>query len=110
MLSVSGGAQEPSLDQAPLTTKDTAKLAPAGAVLDRIQSEVDGIAATTRLLEGSMASLPEAVKETNGAIAEAATWATKAGEISGGFSSTVQTIASIASTIETIARQTRLLA
>jgi methyl-accepting chemotaxis protein len=82
----------------------------ATEALSRIKFELTSVEATARSLEGSTGGLAVAVRETKAAIDEAATWARTAGATSNGFSSMAQTIAGIASTIERIARQTRLLA
>ena len=82
----------------------------ATEALSRIKFELASVEATAQSLEGSTGGLAVAVRETKAAIDEAATWARTAGATSNGFSSMAQTIAGIASTIERIARQTRLLA
>ncbi len=62
------------------------------------------------IADPAMVRLASAARRTKDAIDETATWASTAQATTNGFSSVTQTIANIASTIEGIARQTRLLA
>ena len=66
--------------------------------------------ATARTLRGTTDSLADAVRQTKSAIDEAANWARTTGTTSHSFASMAETIASIASAIEGIARKTHLLA
>ena len=63
-----------------------------------------------RTADASTDDLVDAIRQAKAAIDEAANWARTIGTTSHGFSSMAQTIAGIASTIEAIAHQTRLLA
>jgi methyl-accepting chemotaxis protein len=91
-------------------TPSNLKTKSATEALGRIKSELAGVEATARSLEGSSGGLADAVRQTKAAIDEAANWAKTTGAMSDGFSSMAQTIAGIASGIEGIARQTHLLA
>jgi methyl-accepting chemotaxis protein len=78
--------------------------------LDQIKSELTVVEATARTLLGTTDGLADAVRQTKGAIEEAANWARTTGTTSNSFASMAETIAGIASAIEGIARKTHLLA
>jgi methyl-accepting chemotaxis protein len=78
--------------------------------LDRVKAGLASVEATAQSLRESAGTLADAVQQTKIAIDEAATWAKTAGATSHRFSTMAQTVASVASAIERIARQTNFLA
>jgi methyl-accepting chemotaxis protein len=94
----------------PVGKPSRAELKSATNTLDRVKVDLASVEATAQSLHESAGTLAGAIQHTKIAIDEAATWAKTASATSHGFSTMAQTVASVASTIERIARQTHFLA